>query len=896
MTLQFRVSSPVQSQALGFKNKTCLFVLIASSWWLIPTIPLTFGNAHASAVPPIQSLLHVQGAYPPVPLPTFDSVYKLPGRTVRHIPVKDRLAFALALCSALRKINGQPLGAFPAAKIFTTCHKDEDMEIGIGKNSLIIFNLCRHFAPSHLSMTASEVWQQRTRQADQDQEVQLPPMRHSFTPLPLKLLESVALASCHLTDLGCRIVNTTDASKYLIVEGCSSTQYQCNNGNCISSALRCDHNNDCGDLSDEFGCAPCYYSQLQCSTGSCVDKGHACDHSSYDCYSNYDESYCTYTCQTGAVRLVASAFTSQGTVEVCYANIWGAVCSTSWDSNDASVVCQQLGYNGTSFAYSNAYFGQSVSPILLTDLSCTGNESSLVSCPRSSTSIGSTGCTHTLDAGVSCSSIGPLYQYTATGCTSAQYQCNNGKCISPALRCDHNNDCGDLSDEFGCAPCYYSQLQCSTGSCVDKGRACDHSSYDCYSNSDESYCTYTCKTGAVRLVASAFTSQGTVEVCYENIWGSVCSISWDSSDASVVCKQLGYNGTSLAYSNAYFGQSVSPILLTGLSCTGNETSLVSCLRSLSPIGYTGCSHTQDAGVSCSSIGPLYQYTATGCTSAQYQCNNGKCISPALRCDHNNDCGDLSDEFGCAPCYYSQLQCSTGSCVDKGRACDHSSYDCYSNSDESYCTYTCQTGAVRLVASAFTSQGTVEVCYENIWGSVCSISWDSSDASVVCKQLGYNGTSLAYSNAYFGQSVSPILLTGLSCTGNETSLVSCPRSLTPIGYTGCEHTQDAGVSCSSIGPLYQYTATGCTSAQYQCTNGKCISPALQCDNNNDCGDLSDEFGCAPCDYSQLQCSTGSCVDKGRACDHSSYDCYSNSDESYCTCSGEIQGTGCNSSAV
>ena len=62
-----------------------------------------------------------------------------------------------------------------------------------------------------------------------------------------------------------------------------------------------------------------------------------------------------------------------------------------------------------------------------------------------------------------------------------------------------------------------------------------------------------------------------------------------------------------------------------------------------------------------------------------------------------------------------------------------------------------------------------------------------------------GTSLAYSNAYFGQSVSSsILLTGLSCTGNETSLVSCGRSLTPIGYTECAHSQDAGVSCSSIG--------------------------------------------------------------------------------------------------
>ena len=52
--------------------------------------------------------------------------------------------------------------------------------------------------------------------------------------------------------------------------------------------------------------------------------------------------------------------------------------------------------------------------------------------------------------------------------------------------------------------------------------------------------------------------------------------------------------------------------------------------------------------------------------------------------------------------------------------------------------TCQTGAVRLVGSAFTTQGTVEVCYENIWGSVCSTSWDVYEASVVCKQLGYNG--------------------------------------------------------------------------------------------------------------------------------------------------------------
>ena len=33
---------------------------------------------------------------------------------------------------------------------------------------------------------------------------------------------------------------------------------------------------------------------------------------------------------------------------------------------------------------------------------------------------------------------------------------------------------------------------------------------------------------------------GRVEVCYGDVWGSICPNSWDNNVAKVVCRQLGY--------------------------------------------------------------------------------------------------------------------------------------------------------------------------------------------------------------------------------------------------------------------------------------------------------------------------------------------------------------------
>ena len=52
----------------------------------------------------------------------------------------------------------------------------------------------------------------------------------------------------------------------------------------------------------------------------------------------------TAPCTTGQLRLAGGNIPNEGRVEICVGNAWGTVCHDSWDSNDATVVCRQLGY------------------------------------------------------------------------------------------------------------------------------------------------------------------------------------------------------------------------------------------------------------------------------------------------------------------------------------------------------------------------------------------------------------------------------------------------------------------------------------------------------------------------------------------------------------------------
>ncbi|GLI67492.1 hypothetical protein VaNZ11_011676, partial [Volvox africanus] len=269
----------------------------------------------------------------------------------------------------------------------------------------------------------------------------------------------------------------------------------------------------------------------------------------------------------------------------------------------------------------------------------------------------------------------------------------------------------------------------------------------------------------IRLVGGRSPSEGRIEMFDGQDWGTICDHLFEDADAMVVCRQLGY-ATGVAIE--HWGGGAGPILMAGVECDYIPGVVPQTLHQCYSVGWDGvanCRHEQDVGVRC-----------------QGRVNPPPVLTPAPPRPARG-----MPKLPLAP----KLPPRTPPPRPRSPPPDAippaaAKYD------------------VRLVGGDWPGEGRLEVFDGRQWGTVCDDGFSNLEATVACRQLGYDSGVMVPSDRViqsWGMGTGRILLANVSCSQQPRTarLRSCAyQSWENTAYIDCYHTEDVGVRCYGKG--------------------------------------------------------------------------------------------------